>query len=1293
MKKLFYFFVLVMFVLGCNQQQTQTKQNTFAPKVVEVNGYIVPKDSMSQPKVVLVDEKKIKKIPVGKPKVVLTNANIHVAISTNIHKAGIPKICTPGKDSFLLPKTVPAISIPKRAGIPEVTIAKDPHINDNNPQSFSAFSNLQGLKHSVIRCMLQDKSGNLWFGTFGGGVSKYDGKSFTHFTDKEGLSSNIVLSMLEDKSGNIWFGTDGGGVSKYDGKSFTHFTDKEGLSSNMVLSMLEDKIGNIWFGTDRGGVSKYDPSAKLRTVSESFTHFTDKEGLSNNTVRSILEDKSGNLWFGTDGGGVSKYDGKSFTHFTDKEGLSSNIVLSMLEDKIGNIWFGTDRGGVSKYDPSAKLRTVSESFTHFTDKEGLSNNTVRSILEDKSGNLWFGTHGGGVSKYDGNRVEAIEAAEKRGEVIPQRTQQDLKRENGKLVKSFTHFTDKEGLSSNIVLSMLEDKSGNLWFGTFVGGVSKYDVKSFSHFTEKEGLSNNTVYSILEDKSGNIWFGTYGGGVSRYDGKSFSHFTDKEGLSSNIVYSILEDKSGNLWFGTYGGGVSKYDGKSFTHFTDKEGLSNNTVKSMLEDKSGNLWFGTGGGGVSKYDGKSFSHFTDKEGLSENIVYSILEDKIGNLWFGTHGGGVSKYDPSAKLRTGSEGFTHFTEKEGLSNNTVLSILEDKSGNLWFGTDGGGVSKYDGKSFTHFTDKEGLSNNTVWSMLEDKSGNLWFGTRFGLSKMSKAKLDKISYTSEINKGQNEELLFKNYTYDDGFYGIGCNGGNSGHNICQDKNGTIWIGANDRLTAFHPEGDEPDTIVPNIQLTAIDLFNENIPWTNFLNSKGKESQNSKDEVKDTSIVLGNGVRVGDFKFDSISKWYSLPENLSLAYNNNYLTFNYIGITQKQSKKVKYRYKLEGLDENWSGLTNRTDAAYGNLPQGNYTFKVKAMNSEGYWSSEFNYTFTIRPPWWKTWWMYFIYGSSALASVILIVWWNGRRLRARAIELTEEVDKATVVIREEKEKVELANKAISKQKKIVEEKHKEITDSINYAERIQRSFLASTDVLKENLKEYFIFFQPKEAVSGDFYWAIKLRNGNFALVTADSTGHGVPGAIMSILNISSLEKAVEEGFTEPTEILGKTRKTIIDRLKKDGSPEGGKDGMDASLICFDFDSQKFTYAAANNPIWVVRTNTVLQNGETGPELSLIELKPDKMPVGKSDKDRQSFTQNEFQLQKGDVVYTITDGLQDQFGGPLGKKFMSKKLKELLLTISHLPMQQQKDELQNVLSNWKGNVEQVDDITIIGVRI
>jgi len=194
-------------------------------------------------------------------------------------------------------------------------------------------------------------------------------------------------------------------------------------------------------------------------------------------------------------------------------------------------------------------------------------------------------------------------------------------------------------------------------------------------------------------------------------------------------------------------------------------------------------------------------------------------------------------------------------------------------------------------------------------------------------------------------------------------------------------------------------------------------------------------------------------------------------------------------------------------------------------------------------------------------------------------------------------------------------------------------------------------------------------------------MVNADSTGHGVPGAIMSILNISSIEKAIEKGLTEPSAIFNDTRKTIIERLKKDGSVEGGKDGMDASIIVFDKENNKFIYTAAQNPIWIVRNKEMFQ------------ISPEKMPLGKHDNDTILFVGGEFDTKKGDIVYTLTDGYQDQFGGIKNKKFMVKKMREYILSISHLPMKEQQQHIKETFNNWKGDLEQIDDVCVIGVKI
>jgi serine phosphatase RsbU (regulator of sigma subunit) len=306
----------------------------------------------------------------------------------------------------------------------------------------------------------------------------------------------------------------------------------------------------------------------------------------------------------------------------------------------------------------------------------------------------------------------------------------------------------------------------------------------------------------------------------------------------------------------------------------------------------------------------------------------------------------------------------------------------------------------------------------------------------------------------------------------------------------------------------------------------------------------------------------------------------------------------------------------------------------------------------------------------YGLFGGLALVLLFSIFMYNRFKV----------TQKQKTIIEEQKAIVERQKFAVEEQKHIIEEKHREITDSINYAERIQRSFLASKEMLDQHFVEYFIFFKPKDVVSGDFYWASELNNNNFAFSVADSTGHGVPGAIMSLLNITSLERAIEL-HNDPSQILNHTRRTIIERLKKDGSEAGGKDGMDCGMLVFDFKNRKLQVAAANNPVWIARNK------------EMIEIKPDKMPVGKHDLDGQSFTAHSIDLFPGDVVYTLTDGFPDQFGGPKGKKFMSKNLRELLVSNSVLPLSKQKSILEDTFKTWAGDQEQVDDVTIAGIRI
>jgi len=1049
----------------------------------------------------------------------------------------------------------------------------------------------------------------------------------------QGLRSSDIVCMIEDQAGNLWFGTGSSGGYRYDGKSFVNFTEKEGLSNNAVFSILEDKCGNIWFGTFGGGLTKYD--------GKNFVHFTEKEGFSNNNINSILEDESGNIWFATDGSGVSKYDGISFVHFTENEGLSDNYIYCMLEDIDGNLWFASGGGGVSKYD--------GESFVHFTENEGLANNIVYSIMEDKSGNIWFGTFGGGACRYDGKSFVNFAAdnglsndyvysilEDSFGNIWFALDRDGVNKYDGKCI---VHYDEDQGLSNNWVLSVMEDKSRNIWFATWGGGINRYKENSFVHYSEDNGLSNNNICSIVEDKSGNIWFGTYGGGLCKYNGKSFTYINGDYGQFNSSAVSILEDKSGNLWFASSGSGVTKYDGKSLVNFTENEGLCQNDVNSIVEDRQGNLWFGTRNG-VSKFDGKSFINYTEEDGLSSNHIRCIIEDKSGNLWFGTWGGGVSMYNGLS--------FVHYTEREGLSSNTIWSILEDQSGNMWFGTRGGGVSRFNGEFFTHFTEAEGLSNNVVCSIVQDHLGDIWVTTEMGINRIKTSKPDK----QNVDTLENFSILTLNRL--DGLKAASFNVNSA---LIDSKN-HIWFGSREGVEMLDLNIFQSSDKVPSTFLRCIDIQEQFIDFHNL-------SDSSKE------VIL----------LDSVARFANYPINLVLPYNLNQITFHFSAIDWAAPHKLKYQTKLVGLDKNWSPVTEKTEADYRNIPYGTFTFKVRAIGESQIWGDPFEYTFTILPPWWHTWWFRGLMAFAFVSILFLLYRSRTAALRARQKQLEKTVEKRTEELVQKNIIVEKQKEIVEQQKEQVEEAHKEITDSINYAERIQRSLMASKKLLDENLSDYFNYLNPKEKVSGDFYWASKLANENFCLVAADSTGHGVPGAIMSMLNIASLEKAVVQNISESSELLNFTRKKIIETLANDGSKDGGKDGMDTALLVFNKDKTHLEFSLANNPLWIIRNN------------ELIEYKPDKLPVGRHDNQHIPFTKNSIDLQKGDMIYIFTDGFADQFGGEKGKKFKYSALKELFFSIHSKPTDEQKAILDITFENWRGSLEQVDDVCVVGVRV
>jgi serine phosphatase RsbU (regulator of sigma subunit) len=504
---------------------------------------------------------------------------------------------------------------------------------------------------------------------------------------------------------------------------------------------------------------------------------------------------------------------------------------------------------------------------------------------------------------------------------------------------------------------------------------------------------------------------------------------------------------------------------------------------------------------------------------------------------------------------------------------------------------------------------------------------------------------------------------------------------------------------------------IIPQ-QLILCSYFDTNTIW--FSNSKGLYNFNfSKKFVYNTtySTILNKISITGDsviYFGNNIEEIEKSDHNIfDFAYND--IVFEYSSPYFVQEQNTLYSYRLIGESEKWSSWTSETKANFTNLDEGDYLFEVKAKNIYNIQSSVAKFSFTVKPPWYRTSWAFILFGLLAIASIIAIVKINTKRLIAEKVRLEKIVAERTTEIRAknveleqqkeeiiaQRDEIEKQRDHVIKQKDEIEkqrdqiaEQQKSIMDSIHYAKRIQSALLPPTDLLLSFLPEHFVLFRPRDIVSGDFYWAYK-RDNKIVIAAADCTGHGVPGAFMSMLGMAFLNEIVNKlDEVHAHLILNELRKNVKKSLRQTGKDNEAKDGMDISLCIIDFENMQLEFAGAYNPLYLIRNKDV----ET--------FKADRMPIGIYIKEKESFTNNTAQLQKGDCLYIFSDGYVDQFGGPNGGKLMSAKFKDVLLEVHQFDPNDQKQKLNDFIENWIAHTDskgekfhQIDDMLVIGIRI
>ncbi len=810
---------------------------------------------------------------------------------------------------------------------------------------FKKFENLSmqdGLSHSTVSCIVQDRYGFLWFATQDG-LNRYDGYEYKTFYHDPGnpnsLSNNGLICLMEDHAGNIWVGTSAGGLNKFDPvtETFTCYKSDPGnpkrLQSDYIRALHEDEAGNIWVGAETY-LHRMDPKTG---IFQSYRyHVPQSDTVNRREIRAILSDGSGTILVGGAHIGMALFDTKTetfeyfFKNQNSQGGLTSDNIKFFFPGVGNSFWVGTIGSGLLNFDRTTKQ--FSSAFSKYGDssRSGISYLYAGFKSTSRPEILWI-TTSNGLVEFDTRENCVID-----------------------------HLLAGQGnnLETNDLLGLLEDHEGNLWVGAYGKGLNKY-VRKKSTFKEwlkfkgaENNSNNNIVFSAFEDSEGNVWIGTMGGGIERYD-KASGNFTvyhfeprDSNSVWSDFIRCMFLDKAGNLWAGTHGSGLNLLDPRTgkFTRFLHEEGnqesLSGNIINCLYEDRNGIFWIGTWGSGLNSMDRekRTFKRYFRANGQPSEIniqsIKTVKEDRWGNLWIGTWDDGLICLD---RERKASRHFKHDDNNPySINCNTIIYIYESDDGNLWFGTVGGGLNRFDRATerFEFLTTKDGLPNNIVYGILEDSEHHLWLSTNKGLARFDPESKGVEVFNMADGLPSNE------------FNTAAC---------FKSPSGEMYFGSTNGLVSFFPESLQRSTFVPPVIFTSFKLLNRDI-----------ELKRSISQLKE----------------------------LKLSYSDTFL-IEFAALSYASPAKNQYAYKLSGLQDEWVPLGPKRTLNFAHLEPGYYDLTVKGSNSDGVWNETgASIRLIITPPFWRTWWFKLLV---LLSLTCIAYYWHTVKLKNATLKLKTE--------------------------------------------------------------------------------------------------------------------------------------------------------------------------------------------------------------------------------------------------------------------------------------------------------
>jgi len=1066
---------------------------------------------------------------------------------------------------------------------------------------------------------------------------------------------------------------------------------------------------------------------------------------------AVIMDNRGVMYFGNGDNGVLEFDGVNWMNIP----ISNNsIVRSLGIDNNGTIYVGAvgdigclkpdDHGKLQYVSLLNKIDTANRDFTnvwkiifyndhiYFCSSQKLfkyspENDSISVINAPDFGfkyglmsfvannRFYHGDYGAGLLELDADTFRVVKGGD------------------------YFHM--------NSIMGMIPCEDNKIRIGTYENGIVLYDLETGN--IEEDIISadaNNILkerklYQVISLGNGRVGFATLYGGFLIIDkeGQIIQKFDKSNGLQDGTVYSSYVNHSqptqSPLWL-ALDIGIAKLEINSpLTKFTESSGFKN-SINDIIQYK-GKIFICTMSG-VYYLEGEKLVSFKKVRNIN-TIAWSFLEFDAGGtiperLLVGSAEGlfDISGIEDGILVDQNIVGIKPQGRKYNIFKLAGSSINENK---IFLGLNGSlAVLEY--KNGTWYQMYEKNFNREIRSIAEDKNNRLWLCSSFdGVKMMDFSEADTVitTFTTEDGLPRNdrnfiskledkiyfitEEGLYsfneteKKFEPDSTFGSRYSSGEMAIFRMVEAANGDLWFSLQDENSKWvevmkkNPDGtfelDPSLKRLPNKAIDAIYSDDKGIIWMGVSNELFKYD---RDFEKDFSIPYYTLIRQVNIGTDSVLFYgtnYSVassgqlyvdlkqPEKLvpKIDYKYNDITFYWAAPFFEQEEATLYRYWLEGNSDEWSRWNEKTDFTFTNLRQGNYIFHVQALKTFGIESIPALYEFSISPPWYQTGLAYVIYIIIAIIIIIVIVNLYTRRLRNENIRLEGIISERTAEIRKQKEELE---------------------DSILYARRIQRAMLPSKDIMEENFPNHFILFKPRDVVSGDYYWMAK-REGKVFIVAADCTGHGVPGAFMSLLGISFLNEIIAKPEIEKSgEILDNLRELVMTSLKQTGEGEDEtKDGMDLSLIILDKQNKTIQYSGAYNPLYVVRELTLdekskLKNGDelglskgslNNDDYILEQVNADKMPIGISLKKTDHFSHTDLDLKPGLSLYMLSDGYVDQFGGPLGKKYMSKKFKKLILDIQDKAMEEQGKILDETLIEWIGDLDQIDDVLVMGIKM